>query len=65
MLSIIITVCDKDYENCENLTKQIAEKVKKFEGTNNVENYLGYESLKIAHECVVTEMNRFINRDWK
>ena len=27
MLSIIITVCDKDYENCENLTKQIAEKV--------------------------------------
>ena len=27
MLSIVITVCDKDYENCENLTKQISERV--------------------------------------
>ncbi|MBR2724679.1 MAG: hypothetical protein IKB72_04510 [Ruminococcus sp.] len=27
MLSIIITVCDKDFENCENLTKQIEERV--------------------------------------
>lgn len=27
MLSIVITVCDKDYENCENLTKQIEERV--------------------------------------
>ena len=27
MLSIVITVCDKDYENCENLMKQITERV--------------------------------------
>ena len=27
MLSIVITVCDKDYKNCENLTKQISERV--------------------------------------
>lgn len=42
----------------------IEQAMKKFEGTNKVENYLGYESLKIAHECVVTEMDRFINRNW-
>ena len=27
MLSIVITVCDKDYKNCENITKQIEERV--------------------------------------
>lgn len=45
----------------ENLEKAM----KKFEGTNKVENYLGYETLYQARECVITELNRFINRDWK
>lgn len=53
------------YEQLKNTRDCIEKAMKKFEGTNNIENYLNYSSLKIAHECVVTEMNRFINRDWK
>lgn len=39
--------------------------MKKFEGTNNKENYLGYKSLQIAKECVNLELERFSNKDWK
>lgn len=47
------------------VTRDCIEKaMKKFKGTNNIENYLGYKSLQIAYECVVNEMNRFINKDW-
>lgn len=33
--------------------------MEKFEGTNNIENYLSYDVLHIAHECVVSYMDRF------
>ena len=52
------------YADLKHTRDCIEQAMKKFEGTNNIENYLGYSSLKIAHECVVSEMNRFINRDW-
>ena len=38
--------------------------MEKFEGTNNIENYLSYDVLHIAHECVVSYMDRFVNKDW-
>lgn len=55
---------NKKYDELKHTRDCIEQAMKKFEGTNNVENYLGYSTLKIAHECVVSEMNRFINRDW-
>lgn len=56
---------NKRYDDLKHTRDCIEQAMKKFEGTSNVENYLGYESLKIAHECVVTEMTRFINKDWQ
>ena len=56
---------NKRYDDLKHTRDCIEKAMKKFEGTNNVENYLGYEFLKIAHERVVAEMDRFINRDWK
>ena len=55
---------NKRYEQLKYARDNIEHSMKKFEGTNKVENYLGYETLKIAHECVITEMNRFLNKDW-
>lgn len=55
---------NKRYDDLKYTRDCIEQAMKKFAGTNNVENYLSYESLKIAYECVVTEMDRFINRDW-
>ncbi len=52
------------YDDLKRTRDCIEQAMKKFEGTNNIENYLDYSSLKIAHECVVSEMNRFINKDW-
>lgn len=55
---------NKRYDELK-ITRDCIEKaMKKFEGTDNIENYLGYKTLQIAHECVITEMNRFINKDW-
>ena len=34
-------------------------------GTKNVENYLNYDVLYKARECVISSMDRFINKDWK
>lgn len=55
---------NKKYAKLKRTAEDIEKAMKKFEGSNKVENYLGYESLKIARECVITEMNKFINRDW-
>ena len=55
---------NKRYDDLKHTRDCLESAMKVFEGTNNIENYLGYESLRIAHECVVSEMNRFINRDW-
>lgn len=52
------------YNNLKHTKDCLEDAMKVFKGTNNIKNYLGYESLKIAHECVVSEMNRFVNRDW-
>lgn len=52
------------YDDLKETRDCIEKAMKKFEGTSYIENYLNYKSLKIAHECVVSEMNRFINRDW-
>ena len=46
------------------MTKRI-DAMKRFEGTNTIENYLDYSTLEIALECVVSEMDRFVNKDWK
>lgn len=56
---------NKRYNDLSYTKHCIEQAMKKFEGTNRIDNYLGYESLKIAHECVVVEMNSFLNRDWK
>lgn len=54
-----------EYENLKQTVKALELAMKKFEGTKNVENYLDYDVLYKARECVVSSMDRFINRDWK
>lgn len=56
---------NKEYENLKYTAKRLELAMKKFEGTDNVENYLHYEVLQKARECVISSMDRFINRDWK
>ena len=53
-----------EYENLKQTAKALENAMKKFEGTKNVENYLDYDVLYKARECVVSAMDRFINRDW-
>ena len=55
---------NEEYENLENTAKALKNAMKKFEGTKNVENYLDYGILYKARECVISSMDRFINRDW-
>lgn len=52
------------YDDLKNTRDCIEKAMKKFEGNNNAENYLNYHILNIALECVVSEMVRFINKDW-
>lgn len=52
------------YNDLKHTRDCLEQAMKKFEGTNVIDNYLDYEVLRMAHECVVTEMNRFINKDW-
>lgn len=56
---------NEEYENLKNTAKALELAMKKFEGTKNVENYLDYDVLYKARECVVSAMDRFLNRDWK
>lgn len=54
-----------EYENLRQTAKALENAMKKFEGTKNIENYLNYDILYKARECVVSSMNRFINKDWQ
>lgn len=54
-----------EYENLRQTAKALENAMKKFEGTKNVENYLDYDVLYKARECVISAMDRFVNRDWK
>lgn len=54
-----------EYENLKQTAKALENAMKKFEGKKNVENYLDYEILSKARECVISSMDRFINKDWK
>lgn len=56
---------NEEYENLKRIARCLELAMKKFEGTTNVENYLGYETLYKARECVISAMNRFANKDWK
>ena len=53
-----------EYENLRLVAKQLELAMKKFEGTKNVENYLDYDALCKARECVIFSMDRFMNKDW-
>ena len=56
---------NKKYEKLKGTRASLTLAMKRFEGTNRIENYLDYSTLKIALECVVSEMDRFVNKDWK
>lgn len=56
---------NKKYEKLKETRDSLTLAMKRFEGTNRIENYLDYSTLKIALECVVSEMDRFVNKDWK
>lgn len=56
---------NQEYENLKQTAKVLGLAMKKFEGTKNVENYLDYDVLYKARECVISAMDRFVNRDWK
>ena len=53
-----------EYENLKQTAKALENAMKKFEGTENIENYLDYDILYKARECVISSMDRFINKDW-
>lgn len=56
---------NEEYENLKRTRDALTNAMKKFEGTRNIDNYLGYNTLYKARECVISAMDRFINRDWK
>lgn len=56
---------NEEYNNLKDTAKALELAMKKFEGTENIENYLNYGVLYKARECVISSMDRFINRDWK
>ena len=56
---------NKKHEELKDVANRLEKAMKKFEGTKNVENYLGYETLSIARECVISSMNKLVNYDWQ
>lgn len=62
---MILEELNKKYEKLKGTRDSLTLAMKRFEGTNRIENYLDYSTLKIALECVVSEMDRFVNKDWK
>lgn len=56
---------NEEYENLKQTAKALENAMNKFKGTTNVENYLDYDVLYKAKECVVSAMDRFVNKDWK
>lgn len=63
--TMTLTEMNQKYENMRHTKNCLEKAMKKFEGTENVENYLSYETLSVAYECVSSAMDRFLNRDWK
>lgn len=55
---------NEEYGNLKFTANALENAMKKFEGTKNVENYLDYDVLYKARECVLSSMDRFINKDW-
>ena len=55
---------NKRYEELKYTKTCIERAMEKFRGTNNIDNYLSYDVLNIAQECVVSHMDRFVNKDW-
>lgn len=56
---------NKEYNDLKNTAECLGKAMKKFEGHATIENYLSYDILYRARECVISAMDRFINRDWK
>lgn len=56
---------NNEYKNLKDTARALELAMKKFEGTENIENYLNYDVLYKARECGISSMDRFINRDWK
>lgn len=56
---------NEEYDYLKYTAKCLENAMKKFEGTNNKENYLDYDVLYKARECVISSMNWFKNKDWK
>ena len=56
---------NEEYENLKQVAKQLELAMKKFEGTKNVENYLDYDALYKARECVILAINNFENKQWQ
>ena len=56
---------NKEYDRLKLTADCLENAMKKFEGTENTENYLNYDVLYKARESVISTMCRFIERDWK
>lgn len=56
---------NEEYENLKLTARALESAMNKFKGTTNVENYLSYDILYKARECVISAMDRFANKDWK
>lgn len=56
---------NKEYENLKHTVACLEKAMEKFKGTNMVENYLSYNVLSTAKECVIVTIESFENKDWK
>ena len=56
---------NEEYGNLKMTADCLEKAMQKFKGTRNIENYLDYDVLYKARECVISAMDRFANRDWK
>lgn len=55
---------NNELKNLKYTEESLRQAMKKFEGTNNIENYLDYSSLSIALKCVRESMERLENKEW-
>lgn len=55
---------NEEYGNLKLTADCLGKAMQKFKGTKDVENYLDYDVLYKARECVISAMDRFVNRDW-
>lgn len=56
---------NKEYENLTATARALELAMKKFEGTENIDNYLNYDVLCKARECVLVTIDKFVSTDWK